>query len=193
MSKDFLSDDVDQSVDVSETYLLKPLMRLGYEVVDAVLMVDNVRFKIVEVEHLRALSLWKHEVEQKEEPEPRVERNPADDEQSPGLSKQYEGQNREVDQPRMDLSRVMCSESFVREVCWKEDRGDGADRLVNTSSLVHQRTHEIRSAKMPNIMACFGLKREEVTADKVNWRPLPSPYSVPWTEKSRGQVVQMDG
>ena len=61
-------------------------MSLTDEVVDLCLVVNDEWLEVGQVEVFRTLRLWKYEVEEEEEAEPRVEGQPAYDEHGPGLS-----------------------------------------------------------------------------------------------------------
>lgn len=51
-------------------------------------MVNDVWFKVVEIQYLSALGLRQNEVQEEEKPEPAVEGDPADNEESPGLEEE---------------------------------------------------------------------------------------------------------
>ena len=83
LPQDSGSDIFDRSVEVAQSHLLQPLMRLRDEVVNPRLMVNDVRLQVVEVQKLGSLCLWEDEVQKEQETEPGVEGDPADDEEGP--------------------------------------------------------------------------------------------------------------
>lgn len=63
-------------------------MDITDEVLDLTLMARNEGLDVVRVEELGTLGLWQDEVGEGEETDPAVERDPADDEESPRFNKE---------------------------------------------------------------------------------------------------------
>lgn len=88
-------------------------MCLPNELVDSRLVADNVGLEVVKIKDFGSLGLGQDEVQEKDQAEPGVERDPSNDEKGPGLKEQCQGKNGEVDQPWVNLGRVVGTESFV--------------------------------------------------------------------------------
>jgi len=83
LAQDAIADEFNHDVQVPQSHLLESFVRLADELVDAVLVAHDVGFEVVEIEDLGPLGLREHEVQEKDEAEPGVEGDPADDEEGP--------------------------------------------------------------------------------------------------------------
>lgn len=150
---------------------------MGYERIDSGLVSDDVGFEVVQVQYLRTLSLWEDQIEHEHESEPAVERHPAQNEKGPRLGEEGQGEDGEVNEPRMGLSWIIGTEGFVGEVGREQDGSNGARtrgismvRSFILRTAVRYGTYEIRSAIMPNILGdADGNGDGESTCGERNW------------------------
>lgn len=107
-------------------------MALGYEVVDLTLVLVQEGLDVLLVHERGALRAGHDQVEVDEEANPRVERDPAEDEVEDILDRGEDGEHDEVDQPGRKQRWVGCVQGFVgRKYGEQNGRGDAVILLVS--------------------------------------------------------------
>ena len=84
-----------------------------------------------------SLSLGQNEIGQEGETEERVEREPGEQEEGPGLEEGEEGEDDEVHEPGRELGGVGGTEGFVRGEDGEWDGYEGAVVLISNSSEIN--------------------------------------------------------